>query len=106
MNIQKFKTKLQENPTAIDFSKTMNIIETNHKFTPTSFINGSIKSNADQNLGSCKVFAFALDQKLTKEETLACFGQYCFKDVLENPNGDDHQNIRNFIQTGFDRRFV
>lgn len=59
--------------------------------------------NSDaENLGSCKVFSFAVKQQLTKEETLACFGQYYFIDVLENPNGTDHQNIRNFMNTGFE----
>ncbi|WP_188863865.1 HopJ type III effector protein, partial [Aliivibrio fischeri] len=33
--------------------------------------------------------------------TLACFGQYYRHDVLENPQGDDHQNIRNFMVTGW-----
>jgi len=34
--------------------------------------------------------------------TLASFAQYYFIDVLENPNATDHQNIRNFIKTGFE----
>lgn len=28
------------------------------------------------------------------EVTLPMFGAYYFKDVLENPGGDDHANIR------------
>jgi len=28
------------------------------------------------------------------EATLPMFGAYYFKDVLENPDGDDHANIR------------
>jgi hypothetical protein len=39
---------------------------------------------------------------LGKKETLACFGSYYTKDVLENPNGTDHQNIRNFMIGGWD----
>jgi hypothetical protein len=38
-------------------------------------------------------------QELTPEATLACFGSYYFEDVLGNPNGTDHQNIRNFMKT-------
>jgi len=30
---------------------------------------------------------------------LACFGRYYFEDVLQNPQGNDHGNIRNFIKT-------
>jgi hypothetical protein len=33
---------------------------------------------------------------------LACFGSYYRKDVLENPNGTDHQNIRNFMNRGWE----
>ena len=38
---------------------------------------------------------------LTEVQTLHCFGDYYRKDVLGNPDGDDHQNIRNFIQSGW-----
>jgi len=37
---------------------------------------------------------------LTNEQTLALFGRYYREDVLGNPNGNDHANIRNFMQTG------
>ncbi|CAM1345492.1 HopJ type III effector protein [Tenacibaculum amylolyticum] len=102
MILQKFKDKLQNNPTNIDFSETMKVIEVLYEFTPSAFVNGDIKNEVGQNQGSCKVFSFAIKEGLTKEETLACFGQYYFKDVLENPEGNDHQNIRNFIKTGFE----
>jgi hypothetical protein len=39
---------------------------------------------------------------LSKEETLACFGAFYRNDVLQNPEGTDHQNIRNFIEFGWD----
>ncbi|QNM84787.1 HopJ type III effector protein [Polaribacter pectinis] len=101
MIIQEFKTILKSNPTAITFSDTMQVIEDNYNFTPTTFTNGEIKNNAGENSGSCKLFAFAKLQKLTKEETLFCFGEH-YKSVLEDENGDSHQNIRNFMKTGFD----
>jgi HopJ type III effector protein len=41
-------------------------------------------------------------QRFTKEETLACFGAYYRKDVLEHPAGTDHGNIRNFMKFGWD----
>jgi hypothetical protein len=70
MTIQDFKNKLKENPKTIDFSETMSVIRTNYKFTPTSFVNGNTKSNSEQNLGSYKVFAFALDLNLTKKNII------------------------------------
>ena len=93
MTIEEFVTKLKEKPKQLVFSETMSVIEKNYVFTPTAFKNGDLQNS--------KVFSFALKQQLTKEETLACFGQYYFIDVLENPNGTDHQNIRNFMNTGF-----
>ena len=102
MILEDFLAKLKSNPKQIDFSETMTVIETYYQFTPTAFTNGTLKNAEDQNSGSCKLFAFAVDQKLTAEETLACFGTYYFEDVLINPEEIGHQNIRNFIATGFE----
>jgi hypothetical protein len=38
---------------------------------------------------------------LTQAETLACFGTYYFEEVLGDPKGTNHQNIRNFMQSGW-----
>lgn len=102
MNIESFKNKLKETPEQIEFSETMAVIEENYKFIPTAFKNGTLENEAGQNSGSCKLFAFAKALGLSKDETLACFGQYYFEDVLKDPNGDGHQNIRNFMKTGFE----
>lgn len=101
MTVDTFKNKLRNTPKDINFSETINVIEDNYVFTPAAFKNGDLQNSSTENLGSCKVFSFALKQQLTKEEALACFGQYYFIDVLENPKGTDHQNIRNFMNTGF-----
>ena len=101
MTIQQFKTQLKTTSTSIQFAETMQVIEDNYNFTPTAFTNGNIKNKAGENSGSCKLFAFAIDQQLTKEETLACFGEH-YKSVLEDKKGTSHQNIRNFMEFGFD----
>ena len=100
MMLNQFKTKLKENPTTITFAETMQVIEENYSFTPTAFTNGEITNKAGENSGSCKLFAFADHQKLTKEETLFCFGEH-YRNVLEDESGDSHQNIRNFMKNGF-----
>ena len=100
MTIPEFKTKLKTTPTAITFKETMQVIENYYTFNPTAFKNGDIINNAGENNGSCKLFAFAMHQEFTKEETLLCFGEH-YQTVLEDKNGTSHQNIRNFIQTGF-----
>jgi hypothetical protein len=100
MIIQQFKTKLKANPTSLLFAETMQVIEEFYNFTPTAFTNGNIKNKTGENSGSCKLFAFAINQKLTKEETLFCFGEH-YKSVLEDATGTSHQNIRNFMKFGF-----
>ena len=102
MKIEEFKKKLATKPMGISFSDTMAVIESNYAFTPTTFSNGNLTNEAGQNSGSCKVFAFANKVGLTKQETLACFGTYYFDEVLQEPEGDGHQNIRNFMKTGFE----
>ncbi|WP_136482259.1 HopJ type III effector protein [Cognatitamlana onchidii] len=102
MTIDVFRKKLKETPKHIVFSDTMSVIEAHYNFIPTAFKNGTFENAEGQNSGSCKLFAFAKLQGLTQDETLACFGQFYFEDVLQDPDGDGHQNIRNFIKTGFE----
>ena len=52
---------------------------------------------ASENNGSCKIFAFAKLNGLSKQNTLDCFGKFYREDVLNNPNADDHMNIRTFM---------
>lgn len=102
MNLTTFKQKLSNQLKNIEFSETMAVIDALYTFTPTAFQNGELKNAANENNGSCKLFAFAKKQGFTKEETLACFGKFYTEDVLQNPDGDGHQNIRNFMETGWE----
>ncbi len=85
----------------VDFNETMEIIDENYTFSPIQFKNGNTLNKAGENSGSCKLFAFAKVNNLSKTETLSCFGDYYLK-VLKNPEGNDHQNIRNFMITGWE----
>ncbi|MBU3820518.1 HopJ type III effector protein [Flavobacteriaceae bacterium XHP0103] len=102
MTLNTFIDTLKNNPKSITFNQTMSVIETYYEFTPTAFKNGDLQNNAGENSGSCKLLAFAKLQGFSKEETLACFSAFYFEDVLKDPNGTGHQNIRNFMKTGFD----
>jgi len=101
MNLETFLEKLNNEPNQIAFTETMATIEQNYTFTPATFTNGETKNKADTNNGSCKIFAFGLLNNLNEAQALACFGDYYRKDVLENPASDDHQNIRNFMKSGW-----
>jgi hypothetical protein len=101
MSITSFLEKLKQTPNDISFSETIAVIEENYDFTLTTFDNGTQHNAAGENSGSCKLFAFAQLQNLLQPETLACFGAYYFDEVLGDPEGTNHQNIRNFIKTGW-----
>ncbi len=102
MSITSFLEKLKQTPNSITFPETIAVIEENYDFTPTTFNNGTQRNEAGQNSGSCKLFAFAKLQNLSQVETLACFGAYYFEEVLGDPEGTNHQNIRNFMKSGWD----
>jgi hypothetical protein len=101
MTITTFLDKLKQTPITIAFPETIAVIEENYLFTPTGFKNGEQYNAVGENSGSCKLFAFAQLQNLSQAETLACFGAYYFEEVLGDPNGTNHQNIRNFMKTGW-----
>ena len=93
--------QLKTSPETIDFKDVIAYIDEHYVFTPTKFTNGNAVNEAGENNGSCKIFSFAKLHKLSKEETLALFGDFYKTDVLKNPEGSDHQNIRNFQQFGW-----
>ena len=99
--MQQFLKLLATAPNEVTFAQTMQVIDDHFDFNPTSFDNGETKNEAGQNNGSCKIFAFAQMQGLDEASTLSCFGQFYREDVLPNPNGSDHANIRNFMLHGW-----
>ena len=94
--------QLEKSAGEIQFKDAIAFIDEHYDFTPTKFTNGNTVNEADQNNGSCKVFSFAKLNALSKDETLALFGDFYRTDVLQNPEGNDHQNIRQFMQHGWD----
>ncbi len=81
------------------------VIESNYDYVPTRFYNGvrdrQFLNESGTNEGSCKLFAFAKLNDLDEQSTLNCFGDYYTIDVLQHPDGQDHQNIRTFIDCGW-----
>lgn len=102
MDLETFLDTLNDSPAKIGFADTMAVIDENYDFSPTAFKNAGLENQAGQNNGSCKIFAFGLLHELNEAHTLACFGDYYRQDVLLNPKGEDHQNIRHFMKHGWD----
>lgn len=90
---------------SLTFEETLHVIDAHYIHTPTAFSNGvgddAINNTEQQNQGSCKLFAFARLHRLNSQQTLAAFGQH-FQHLLEDPEGSDHANIRNFMRFGWD----
>ncbi|HEY9544928.1 MAG TPA: HopJ type III effector protein [Solimonas sp.] len=101
MSVEAFLKRLREAPDEIEFADTIAVIDSHYDYTPTAFRNGDVHNEAGQNAGSCKLLSFAKLQGLSEAETLACFGCFYREDVLKNPDGTDHQNIRNFMRSGW-----
>jgi hypothetical protein len=83
------------------FIDVINYIESKYTHTPAAFKNGLQNNAADQNQGSAKVFAFAKLESLSQEDTLKLFAEH-YNAVLDTPNGEDHQNIRQFMINGWE----
>lgn len=89
--------KLQQHT---QFKDVIAYIEELYKHTPTAFKNGSQNNTANENQGSAKVLYFAQLQQLDQAQTLKLFAEH-YQSVLNTPNDQDHQNIRQFIQHGW-----
>ena len=100
-SLEAFLVDVKQEEHTIEFEQVMQIIADNYQYQPTEFTNGELVNEKGTNEGSCKIFYFAQLNNLSQQQTLACFGRYYREDVLENPTGTDHGNIRNFIKTGW-----
>ena len=85
---------------SLSFKAVIEFIETYYTHEPTAFRNGELYNEAIQNQGSAKVFTFAQLNKLDKADTLYLFAEH-YRAVLKNPDGTDHQNIRQFMIHGW-----
>ena len=83
------------------FSDVIAFIEARYHHTPTAFTNGKQANAATENQGSAKVFSFAQLNGLNQAETLSLFAEH-YAAVLATPDATDHQNIRQFMQNGWE----
>ena len=83
-----------------NFADVIAFIEDNYMYTASAFTNGNQENAADQNQGSAKVLAYAKLNNLSQEDTLKLFAEH-YNAVIETPNGTDHNNIRQFMENGW-----
>ncbi|WP_024298074.1 HopJ type III effector protein [Methylomicrobium lacus] len=105
MSLPEFLEKIKNND-PVDFQETIAVLTEHYDYHPAEFRNGlgehCLVNSAGVNEGSCKIFAFALLHDLDKQQTLNLFGDFYRVDVLGDPEGNSHQNIRNFIKYGWE----
>ena len=89
-----------------DFEDVIAYINAHYDYTPVRFENGSganpVVNAAGTNEGSCRLFALARLKQLSEADTVQLFGRFYRHDVLQNPQGSDHANIRRFLRDGWD----
>lgn len=83
------------------FTDVIAYIEARYAHTPTAFKNGQHSNAANENQGSAKVFSFAQLNHLDQAQTLSLFAEH-YAAVVATPDATDHQNIRQFMQNGWD----
>ncbi|AOA57222.1 HopJ type III effector protein [Acinetobacter larvae] len=84
-----------------NFSDVLAYIDAHYQHQATAFDNGAQHNAASENQGSAKVLYFAQLQQLSAAQTLTLFAQH-YAAVLAHPTAQDHQNIRQFMQHGWD----
>jgi len=105
MSTEKLIQKIKTRPEEVSFKEVIESITNTYHYTASRFCNGAtgdqIINEAGNNEGSCKIFAFAKLNGLDEQQTLNCFGDYYRDEVLNNPGGEDHANIRTFMRHGW-----
>lgn len=83
-----------------DFEDTLALIERYFEYSASGFHNGPLYNGPEENQGSCKLLALGQFCNLTEAQTLSCFGRH-YRQVLDDPAGTSHGNIRQFMATGW-----
>jgi len=96
-----FNANLEMSGDDIKFEDVIELIDNNYETQLLEFKNGDILNNQGENEGSAKVLSYAALANMDKETTLKLWGQY-YREVLADPEGDSHQNIRNFMKYGWE----
>lgn len=82
------------------FEDSLALIEQHFEYRPCGFQNGPLTNAAGENAGSCRIFGLGQYCNLNEADTLKLFGEH-YRQVLDDPTGDSHGNIRQFISTGW-----
>eukprot|EP00934_Nitzschia_sp_Nitz4_P005185 Nitzschia sp. Nitz4//scaffold17_size182527//130523//131150//NITZ4_001871-RA/size182527-snap-gene-0.300-mRNA-1//-1//CDS//3329539391//5175//frame0 len=96
----RFNNKVEDSDNTM-MEDVLAIISKYYDYHEVKFRNGDVLNQAGQNGGTAKLLSYAALYKLDKPTTLKLWGQH-YRDVLADPKGDSHQNIRNFMVHGWE----
>mmetsp|Transcript_16288 Transcript_16288/g.18098 ORF Transcript_16288/g.18098 Transcript_16288/m.18098 type:complete len:218 (-) Transcript_16288:82-735(-) len=96
-----FNANLEMDASDLKFEDVTELIDTHYETGLIEFKNGDITNKQGENEGSAKVLSYAALSNMDKDMTVKLWGQY-YRDVVADPDGDSHQNIRNFMKYGWD----
>jgi len=96
-----FNANVEMDADSLKFEEVMELIDTHYEVGLIEFKNGDIVNKQGENEGSAKLLSYAALANFDQETTLKLWGQY-YREVVADPDGDSHQNIRNFMKTGWD----
>jgi HopJ type III effector protein len=100
MKLEAFLRKLDDDPASVSLDEALATVDEHYEFTPCGYSVGGMRFDGVK-LRSCQLYAFGLLHRLSKDQMLACFGTHYRKDVLEHPQGTDHQTVRLFLKHGW-----
>lgn len=96
-----FNANVEMSGDDVKFADVIELIDKYYENQLLEFKNGDLVNKADENEGSAKILSYAAIAGLDKETTLKLWGEY-YREVLNDPDGDSHQNIRNFMKYGWE----
>jgi hypothetical protein len=96
-----FNSNLEMDGDSVMFEDVIKMIDTYYESQLLEFENGDIVNKPGENEGSAKLLSYAALSQLDKDSTLKLWGQY-YREVKADPDGDNHQNIRNFMKYGWE----
>jgi hypothetical protein len=93
-----FADRIKQGGKVASIDETLQFIDTHYNYFEVPFSCGELNNPANVNIGSAKIFSFAILTKMDEKATLRLFGPMV--DSLK-PDGTDHPNIRNFMKLGW-----
>jgi hypothetical protein len=96
-----FNANVEMSGDDLTFEEVMQMIDEHYEDGLIEFKNGDMVNAQGENMGSAKILSYAALSQMDKDTTLKLWGQY-YREVLADPDGDSHPNIRNFMKYGWD----